>query len=169
MKSIRIYGTDLRQRHQGFALIEVLVTVIVLAIGLLGIAGLQLTGLKYTHGAYQRAQIIIITDDIINRMQTNQTVARTGAYDIAIGDAIPTQSSCVAVNCTPAALAAADLYDWLTAVENILPSDDNTKANGAIERRPSANNTNIFKITVQWDDSRYGGTANKTITVETEI
>src|SRR5690606_3184429 len=60
------------RRENGFTLIEVLVTVIVLAIGLLGLAALQFSGLRYTHSAYQRSQATILTNDIIDRMRVNR-------------------------------------------------------------------------------------------------
>ncbi len=148
-----------RSHQQGFTLIEILVTVVVLAIGLLGLAGLQLTGLKYNHSAYQRSQATIISDDISDRMRANRSVALTGAYDIALGTT-PPGSSCegVGANCSAAAIAAADLSAWKQALSNTLPSGD-----GAITR-----NGNRMTITVQWDDTR-GEQAAQTLTVETEL
>jgi len=147
-------------RHQqGFTLIEVLVTVVVLAIGLLGLAGLQLTGLKYNHSAYQRSQATIISDDIADRMRANRAVALSGTYDIALGTTPPV-SSCegIGANCTAAAIAAADLSTWKQALSNTLPSGD-----GAITR-----NGNRMTITVQWDDTR-GEQPAQTLAVETEL
>jgi len=147
-------------RHElGFTLIEILVTVIVLAIGLLGIAGLQLTGLKYNHSAYQRSQVIVMTNDITDRMRANRTVALAGAYDIAIGGAAAA-ATCegVGVNCGPNGIAGADLSEWKQALANNLPSGD-----GSIARN---GNGTIFTITVQWDDTR-GQQPIKTLAVET--
>jgi len=146
-------------RQRGFTLIEILVTVVVLAIGLLGLAGLQLTGMQYNHSAYQRSQATILADDITDRMRVNRNIALTGAYDVAIGVNLP-NSSCdgLGANCTPAALAAADLSTWKQALANLLPSGD-----GAITR-----NGNNFTITVQWDDSR-GTQAPKTLAVVTTL
>jgi len=145
------------RRERGFTLIEILVTVIVLAIGLLGIAGLQLTGLRYNHSAYQRSQVIVMTNDITDRMRANRTVALTGAYDIAIGGAAAA-ALCegVGANCSSNAMAGADLAEWKQALSNNLPSGD-----GSIVR-----NGAIFTITVQWDDTR-GQQPLKTMAVET--
>lgn len=144
-------------RQGGFTLVEVLVTVIVLAIGLLGLAGLQLNGMRYTHSAYQRSQATILTNDIIDRMRANRATAEDGAYDIAIG-AAASEVSCrgTETNCTPANLAAADLFEWKQALAAVLPAGD-----GAVQQDGGS-----LTVTIQWDDTR-GEEAPKTLTVET--
>jgi type IV pilus assembly protein PilV len=145
--------------QRGFTLIEVLVTVIILAIGLLGLAGLQLGGLRYSFSAYQRSQATIMANDIVDRMRANRTVAEAGAYDIDIGDD-PDDQDCsgVGANCTTADMADADLFDWKQALADILPAGD-----GSI-----VNNGGTFTITIQWDDTR-GEEAPKTLALETVL
>jgi len=145
--------------QRGFTLIEVLVTVIILAIGLLGLAGLQLTALKYNHSAYMRSQAIILTNDITDRMRANLDMATAGNYSIALG-VVPAVVSCegVGANCSPADVAAADLSDWKQQLAAVLPSGD-----GAIVQ-----NGSLFTITLQWDDSR-GEQAPVQLSVETQI
>ena len=125
-------------RQRGFTLIEVLVAVIVLAIGLLGMAGLQATALRYTSTAYQRSQATNLTYDILDRMRANVIVARAGAYNIAMGATAPTGTT----------LAATDLREWLQALANTLPL-----ATASIAQ-PNAANLNHFRIRIQWDDDR---------------
>lgn len=144
-------------------MIEVLVTVLVLAIGLLGLGGLQLTGLKYNHSAYLRSQATLLASDISDRMRANRDSARTGSYDIALG-AVPGGASCVGVgqNCTAAEIAAADLSEWKLDLQNLLPSGD-----GAISR--TVNGAEVrFTITIQWDDS-HGEESAIQLPVETVI
>src|SRR5699024_7298926 len=69
-------------RMGGLTLIEVLVTMLVLSIGLLGLAGLQALMLYQHHSAYQRSQATILTYDIIDRMRTNRNAALNGDYDL---------------------------------------------------------------------------------------
>lgn len=147
------------RRARGFTLIEVLVTVIVLAIGLLGLAGLQLTGLRYNYSAYQRSQATILTNDIVDRMRANRTIAESAGYDIALG-VMPAAASCegTGASCAPAAMANADLYEWKQALANLLPSGD-----GSIEL-----NGSNFTITIQWDDSR-GEEPAQELAVETVL
>jgi type IV pilus assembly protein PilV len=131
--------------EDGFSLIEVLVTTVVVSIGLLGLAGLHLNGLRYTHSAYYRSQAILLGNDIVDRMRANRTAASSGAYDITVGTQ-PSAASCrgAAANCSPTDMANADLYEWKQALAATLPSGD-----GAIERQGSG-----FRLIIQWDDSR---------------
>lgn len=148
-----------RHRQKGFTLIEVLITVVILAIGLLGLAGLQLNGLRFTHSAYQRSQATILTNDILDRMRVNRLVAETGAYDIAFG-ATPAAANCTGsgVSCSPGSLASADLGEWKQAIAAVLPAGD-----GAVERSGTS-----FVITIRWDDTR-GAEAPKSLIVETVL
>ncbi|MCC6302970.1 MAG: type IV pilus modification protein PilV [Gammaproteobacteria bacterium] len=145
--------------ERGFTLIEVLVTVIILAIGLLGLAGLQLGGLRYSFSAYQRSQATIMANDIVDRMRANRTVAEAGAYDIDIGDD-PSNVNCTGAgkNCSASSMADADLYEWKQALAAVLPTGD-----GSVGR-----NGGLFVITIQWDDTR-GEEEPKSLAVETAL
>ena len=63
------------RREAGFSLIEILMTLLILTIGLLGLAGLQAVAQRSGQEAYQRAQAIIILNDIMDRINTNRAVA----------------------------------------------------------------------------------------------
>ena len=159
MKSAKPFPSLRLDKERGFTLIEVLMTVIILAIGLLGLAGLQLSGLRYTHSAYQRSQATILGNDIIDRMRVNRLVAEAGSYNIAIG-ATPANASCLGTgaNCNPATLANADLTEWKQSLAAILPLGD-----GAVIQNGAS-----FTITIQWDDSR-GAEPAKTLSVVTVL
>ena len=75
----------LTRRQRGFSLIEVLIAILVLAIGLLGMANMQASGMRCTHGAYLRTQATVLGDDILDSMRANVTAARGGSYDVAFG------------------------------------------------------------------------------------
>ena len=122
-----------RNSQRGNTLIEVLVALLVLSIGLLGVAGLQLTSLRNNRSAHLRSQAQVMAYDITDRMRANRQLAvDTGAYNIAIG--IP------AIGGT---LAGDDLVRWKEAILNSLPSGD-----GSVQ----VVNTNVVLITVQWVD-----------------
>jgi type IV pilus assembly protein PilV len=67
-------------KPQGFSLIEVMVTVAILSIGLLGLAGLQARGLAAQKEAYQRAQALALLKDMAGRIQSNRNEAKIGNY-----------------------------------------------------------------------------------------
>lgn len=136
------------RKQGGFTLIEVLVTVVVLAIGLLGLAGLQATALSFNSTAYQRSQATNLAYDIIDRMRANATAARNGQYDVNFGFANPGAGT----------LAQRDLGEWRQAMINTLPS-----GTGSIARTG-----NVFTIIVQWDDSR-GQEAPRQFPTDTEL
>lgn len=123
-----------RKAQSGFTLLEVLVTMVVLALGLLGYAGLQMASLKNSASAYQRSQATILAYDIIDRLRANKTQAVAGAYNVAIG-----------TTGSGASVAGQDLVDWKTLVGNALPGGDASIL---------VDGTGNVLITIQWTDKR---------------
>jgi type IV pilus assembly protein PilV len=125
--------------EKGFTLIEALVALLVLSIGLLGVAGLQMVGLRGNLSAASRTQANYLADDIIDRMRANYTAARRGDYNVARGATL-----------TGATPAAQDVQAWVAELQ-LLPS-----AKGAIAVNAT---TNIATVTIDWVDSRGGDTS----------
>lgn len=123
--------------QQGTTLIEVLVTLVLLAIGLLGLAGLQASSVQSNHSAYYRSQATILAYDITDRMRTNRAAALDGSYDINFPD--PANPPAVS-----GSRAEQDLAEWLNHLAKTLPG-----GTGRVER-----NDNLITIHVRWDDSR---------------
>ncbi|MFZ0257314.1 MAG: type IV pilus modification protein PilV, partial [Gammaproteobacteria bacterium] len=69
------------QFQQGFSLIEVLITVLVLAIGLLGLAGLHAQALRFSHNAYLRSHATLLGNEMADRMRANLVGVAAGSYD----------------------------------------------------------------------------------------
>lgn len=131
----------LRNKSSGFSLLEVLVALLVLSIGLLGLAALQVVALKANHGAYQRSQATFLAYDIMDRMRANRANAIAGAYNLTMGNS-PSGST---------TLAQQDLVDWMdNYVSVLLPAGD-----GSINCTTAA----VCTVVLQWDASRQGGTA----------
>ncbi|MEQ1800785.1 MAG: type IV pilus modification protein PilV [Gammaproteobacteria bacterium] len=123
---------QLRSNSQaGTTLIEVLITVILVSVGLLGLAGLQLTTVQNTNSAAERFEATTLARDILERMRANRQQALNGEYDLAMGDA-------------PAAadLAGDDLDAWMDALA-ALPNGD-----GSIEVVDD-----VVTIEVEWTDA----------------
>ncbi|HTT09205.1 MAG TPA: type IV pilus modification protein PilV [Gammaproteobacteria bacterium] len=101
----------------GFTLIEVLVAVLVLAIGMLGIAALIVQGMRYNHDSYLRSQVSTLAYDIIDRMRIN----RANAANYVSNYTAQTPAGGNACDYTLAASAANDLGCWNNEVDFALP------------------------------------------------
>jgi type IV pilus assembly protein PilV len=136
-------------RHQrGLSLLEVLVAIVILSIGLLGMAGLQAASLRASQGSHYRAQAAQYADDMAERMRANLGQART--YGHALGNAPPTGTS----------VRDRDLAEWLARVATLPGGAGSVAVDLA---------NNLVTITVQWDDSRAGGPTNANYTVVTRL
>jgi len=135
---------------QGFTLIEVLVTLVVLAIGLLGLAGLQASSLKHNNNAYQRTQATLLAYDILDRMRANPMGIEARSYDSVDTGISLTDPGCINTSCTPAQLATSDAFEWAARLTAALPSGRGI-ITGTADNAP-------FTVTVMWDDMRTGAT-----------
>jgi type IV pilus assembly protein PilV len=132
--------------HTGFTLIEVLIAMLVIAVGLLGLAALQTTGLRNNLSAYHRSQATQLAYDLADRMRAN--VAGKASYtDILPSAATATANCLTTTGCTTSEMAHNDLFEWNRAVGAVLPNGSGTMP------APVAN---IFTITITWDDDRDG-------------
>ena len=68
-------------RQQGVGLIEVLVALVVVSFGVLGMAGLQLTGMKHSTNGFNRSKALMLTENMATRMRINNAGVLNGAYD----------------------------------------------------------------------------------------
>jgi type IV pilus assembly protein PilV len=140
-----------RRRHgRGFTLIEMLVALLVLSIGLLGMAGLQLTGLKNNLSSSLRSQATYLCYDLLDRIRSNRSAR--AEYEVAYAD-----------ESAPAnAVAALDLSDWRAALASTLPGGE-----GEVEVAGPTDNQIIVRV--RWDDSRGADDDLIVFTMETEL
>nr|WP_299197744.1 type IV pilus modification protein PilV [uncultured Amphritea sp.] len=124
---------------QGSSLIEVLVTLVLVAIGLSGMMMMQARGLEQNQSAYLRTQAIAMASDMADRMRLNKQAALNDRYQLAKSDA-STDFATPAATPADKKLAYNDLYVWLGWVELSLPKGD------AVITR----NNQLVSITVSW-------------------
>jgi type IV pilus assembly protein PilV len=142
---------------RGFTLIEVLVSLVILGIGVLGIAKLTLFSVRSNDSAYLRTQATNLAEAGLDYLRANRLVAITGAYNIALAAAPPAAASCLGpATCTPANLALYDLSQWKARVAAALPSGQAGITTTLVADQVTAT------VTVQWDDAVAQSTINKT-------
>lgn len=133
-----------RNPEGGFTLIEVLIALVILAVGLLGMATLMTSSLQSSQGAYRRSQASLMAYDIVERMRFNRDRAiTTDDYTLTTSSSATSNPSCGSGGCTPAQQAQKDLYEWRTALTAALPG-----ATAAITRA----NDNQYQVTINWDE-----------------
>jgi type IV pilus assembly protein PilV len=148
--------TGVKVMHEpqyGFSLIEVLIVIVITAISLLGIAGLQATSLKAAKTGSLRSVANQLTGDLTDRMRANMLALRdasglpvspiayatSGTYAATAG-VVPAVAPCTAP-CSPAEMAASDIAAWRIAVAQALPG-----GTGFV----SGDLANGFQIVVAW-------------------
>lgn len=134
--------------QQGFTLLEILVTIIVLAIGLLGVAALQNTSVALSYESYLRTQGQLIANDLADRVRVNKSID----YDF-VSTSTASTKPCEATRnmpCNnPVDMKNFDLIEASERFQSLIPDSTITIVDGS-----SGVLTNIrpLTITVTWDD-----------------
>lgn len=128
-------------RQHGVSLLEVLIAVLVLGIGLLGVAALQANSVRNTQGAYERTIAVVMVDSIIESIRANPNAA-PGAYVL---------SECAA---TGGGLIGEQLAHWVGRLQLELGDEVNCSISFA---------DGVYVIEVQWQDSRQSEIADSAI------
>jgi type IV pilus assembly protein PilV len=140
------------RKHQiGFGLVEVLVSLLIVSVGLLGIASLQIVSLKNVGSSMERSQAVIQTYSYMDVLRANRAEAVLSNLDMAM-------------QCDPANLAASKVQQikWLTQLHETLGSESCGKV--------ACLGGGKCTITVQWDDSHAeGGSTTQQLVTETVL
>lgn len=130
----------MQQRAQGFSLIEVLVAVLVLSVGVLGIAGLQLLSLQHNTSSMYRTQAVQAAYDLLDRARVN----REQSYGLDYDAEAPTAPDCTRQSCSPQQMRDYDLATWRAQLAAELP-----QGGGAV-----SSSAGRIDVRVRWQDSR---------------
>lgn len=103
--------TPILRQQAGLSLLEVLIAALVLSAGLLGLAGLQIAGMKTTHNSYQVQQATWLVHDLLERMRANRPGVVAGKYNTAPWTTCGAAPTCVnPASCTASETSGLDLY-----------------------------------------------------------
>ncbi len=137
--------THYHHQRTGFSLIESLVALIIISIGLLGLAALQTSALRNTQLANIASQVTISAHDIIERMRSNPTGMQSKAYNAS--NLVANSNCYTTTGCTPTEMAKNDLHEWVNELSRIIPQ---SSAMTCIDSTP---NDGTSSIAAECDDS----------------
>ena len=146
-----------RRRCAGMSMVEALVAVLIVGMGLMGVASLIVESVRNGHGALLRTQAVNLVSDMVERIRANPL--GTDAYDCARYSAGPALLGCSpsgaapgGVNCTARELAEDDLAEWRSAVTRALPSVGPASCGGnvAYVAASDATEPSRYVVSVSW-------------------
>lgn len=126
-----------RCAQRGVSLLEVLISVLILGIGMLGIAAMQTTALRNSQSSFERSQAVMHSYAIIDSMRANRNAALAGEYNIGKTCSAPAAGT----------LAKNDLRGWIVSMQTGMGGAGTTC--GSVDC-----DGGICTVVVQWDDSR---------------
>jgi type IV pilus assembly protein PilV len=151
----------LNEHQSGMTLIEVLVSMLLLAIGMLGIAGLQAATSKYNINTAARSEIAVLLSDFADNVRANPDAAGNNfvtsfasASEYAIASDWATQKSdlltisknCLLISCTSSERATYDMLSWRTKVRASAPQGASWV---------TGNRSDGFNVTLMWFDKEF--------------
>lgn len=164
-------------KQKGITLIEVLITLLVTTVGLLGLAALQLNALQATADSNQRSQAVWLMQDLIERMRANPKASNASYGQTISCNNAPQQcadsTSATSVQCTAAEMAYFDLWETQctygdnTSVFN--SRDALVSADGQETIISLANATNGFTATAAWSYKGSADSLTSGINIQQEI
>lgn len=148
------------RRQLGFNLIEVMVALVILSLGVLGMAALQTTAIKQNNSAYMRSQANQLAYDLADRMRAN----RANLTEYLQKTAGTNNDGCTTTaGCSGTEMAGDDLAEWFSALARELPSGDGmvcrSNLTGDVAGTPDCegNGTdNPVVVYIWWNDDRDG-------------
>jgi type IV pilus assembly protein PilV len=153
---VGIGRSDLRQAQRGVSMIEVLVTIVILAFGLLGMAGLQMRLQSSEMESYQRTQALMLVHDLKGRLETNRLEAAKYAVGAPLAAPVGAGMNCPATS--PASTRVElDVAEWCEALKGAAESSGGNKVGAMVGGRGCVEDLGIgplgekrFRVAVAW-------------------
>lgn len=154
-------GKAFRRNQNGATMIEILVSVLILSIGVLGMAGLQIRANKGNISASQRTQAVALSYFIIEALRVDKNSAKALTYNTGTLEANGNINGSI---CNPASITGTSLADtnkkiWIEGIKSNIGATGDTTSCGAIY----CSALGECKVRVIWDDSKAGGLGNQFI------
>lgn len=151
----------------GFSLLEVLIALVVLSVGLLGLAAMQVRGLAYNHEAHVRSQATMLAYDMMDRMRMRKLNGLSQAAinaDMALYESTSKLDNSDA-SCARSAAPADEVVCWQQDLAAALPATPDGQAQGEIDwvggRGTASLSDDRFQIVIRWGSRAEGPEAQK--------
>ena len=140
-------------------MLEILITMVIVATALFGTAGLQLNAMRMNQGGQFRTQAVFLAADIAERMEANKVDAALGNYVVASSvTASVAAVDCKNVVCTSAQLTRWDISQWEAAILGLASPQALPQASWQISRTQISTsppiNSSTYQIDIRWADRR---------------
>lgn len=153
----RHLSNSLRKLELGFSMLEVLITLVIIAIALLGTAGLQIYAMRTGQSSQLRNQAVFLASDMAERMEANKPGSIAANYTVAATNTVVTAPviDCAAASCSAANLATWDIYQWEAALVSVLPQVSSWQVTAPVcVIITSAPTSCSYQIIISWTDRR---------------
>lgn len=125
----------------GVTLLEILISLVVISLGILGVSTLQFNGLKSVQDAHYFVEASLLADDMGERIRVNSTAG--SAYNTGMLSSASASTDCETQTCSSNAMASYDIAQWITAIAERLPS-------GAGKIAYAAGSPKTYALTIRW-------------------
>ena len=146
------FNANADHHQKGVGMLEILVALLILSIGFLAVARMQVESMRFSQSAYNRSQSYQMATDIVDRMRANVQGVLAGYYDGKSTNGTYVSPDCSTSTCTPEQVARQDLSQWREYLHPandataLLPSSTDVTAAGTI----TANGANQYTVNIVW-------------------
>ena len=160
-----------KTRQAGIGLVEILIAVLLISVGFLAAAKMQVEGMRFSQNAYYQSQAYFMASEMIDRMRSNVEGVAQGHYTDKSTSPSAEDPECGVLPCLPAAIARQDLFDWSTSLHPFdvdsgfvaaLPGTASQPAGGAIEEVGNG----VFAVIMNWNEVIGGQDAQQTFRIQ---
>ncbi|MDB4222256.1 type IV pilus modification protein PilV [Granulosicoccus sp.] len=174
LKNKSLNFTGFRKFESGVGLIEILIAVVIMSLGFLAAARMQVEGMRFSQSAYYQSQAHFLANDMIDRMRSNIPGVLTDEYSNEETSSSAARENCTV--CTPSEIADLDLFEWssslhpLTGAAGFIPALY-APASGRINRIPSDDNPDLqrYEIVMSWTELIQGEDESQTLSIRFDL
>ena len=157
--------------EKGIGLIEILIAVVIMSLGFLAAARMQVEGMRFSQSAYFQSQAYFLASDMIDRMRSNIAGVENGYYDDQGTSAEADDPGCALIQCNSLGIARQDLFDWSSSLHSLqgasgftpaLPGSDTSSAQGVIQNMDNG----VYAVVMRWSEVIKGENSQQELRIQ---